>query len=196
MDISGEEIEDFRIESQRVTLVPLSPIHTQSYWSYHKLNFKQFRETVPYDTPDPPDYEDIEKAVDSELKMSTIGRALRFLAFEKNYQLGDLPIGDILIYNIIWAYSNSAHISYTVDSKWQGKGIATEMLREAVAYAFSVMGLHRLELNIMLNNKASVKVAENVGFQYEGVSRELQLLNGKWHDMKRYSLLSTEWNKG
>ena len=43
------------------------------------------------------------------------------------------------------------------------------------AYAFSVLGLHRLEANVMPRNKASLRVLEKNGFLNEGLSKYYQM---------------------
>jgi ribosomal-protein-alanine N-acetyltransferase len=64
-----------------------------------------------------------------------------------------------------------------------------------VEYAFDVLGLHRLEANIMPRNKASLRVVEKLGFSEEGLSRKLLLINGRWEDHVRMVKLNTALEK-
>ena len=50
------------------------------------------------------------------------------------------------------------------------------------AYAFSVLGLHRLEANVMPRNKASLRVLEKNGFLNEGLSKYYLNINEVWED--------------
>jgi RimJ/RimL family protein N-acetyltransferase len=141
--------EIFYLETDRLRLVPLSPELTLPYWSYHKLNFKYFRDSLPYSSYDePPEYEEIELAVLQELRMMEMDRAVRFLAFAREDLGMQLPLGDFLVYNIIRGYTDSAHIAYSVDHRHQGNRYCTEICRELINYCFSSLRLYRLEINI------------------------------------------------
>ena len=56
-------------------------------------------------------------------------------------------------------------------------------------YAFGGLGLLRVELLIDVENAASAKVAERVGYRREGVLRSLHLKGDRRADMIVYSLL-------
>ncbi len=71
----------------------------------------------------------------------------------------------------------------------------TEAVGKVVEYAFDVLGLHRLEANIMPRNKASLRVVEKLGFSEEGLSRKLLLINGRWEDHVRMVKLNMALEK-
>jgi ribosomal-protein-alanine N-acetyltransferase len=58
----------------------------------------------------------------------------------------------------------------------------TEALRAACAYAFSGMGLHRLQANHLPENLKSAAVLRRLGFAVEGYARDFLLINGRWRD--------------
>jgi RimJ/RimL family protein N-acetyltransferase len=46
-------------------------------------------------------------------------------------------------------------------------------------WAFSALGLARLQLSIAPGNNSSVRVAEKAGYRYEGLLRSLKVIRGK-----------------
>jgi len=72
-------------------------------------------------------------------------------------------------------------------SHW-GQGIATSMVREAVAWSARI-GLKRLELTVHTSNLAAVSVYLRCGFQVEGVRRSSLLVDGTYVDEYLMSLL-------
>jgi RimJ/RimL family protein N-acetyltransferase len=66
--------------------------------------------------------------------------------------------------------------------------VATAALRLAVRFAFAELGLKRVELVIAVGNQASIRVAEKVGAQQEGILGRRLLLGGEWRDAVVYSL--------
>jgi ribosomal-protein-serine acetyltransferase len=90
----------------------------------------------------------------------------------------------------------TGHVGYWLSSRAQGRGIVSRLLGEFVAYCFEDWKLHRLELHCAVANERSCRVAERIGFQCEGVLREARLVNGEFLDMKLFSLLRHEWERG
>jgi diamine N-acetyltransferase len=56
--------------------------------------------------------------------------------------------------------------------KDRNQGIATMALHELIRYAFTVLGLHQLFCNITIDNKASLRLFEKVGFTVTGIKKE------------------------
>lgn len=67
-----------------------------------------------------------------------------------------------------------AEIGYWVRAGARGRGMATRAVRLASAWAFEQGGVQRLQLRADVRNEASQKVAENAGFQREGVLRSVR----------------------
>lgn len=61
-----------------------------------------------------------------------------------------------------------------------------------VAYAFDVVGLHRVSLGVYSFNPRAQRVYEKVGFIREGVARDALLWDGQWHDEVLMAMLSTD----
>lgn len=101
-------------------------------------------------------------------------------------------IGMIGFHNIQRGAFLSCFISYRLDSQWVNRGLMSEALKKAVEIAFTDLGLHRIEANIMPKNKASIRVAEKLGFQNEGLARNYLKIGDKWEDHLHMVLLSED----
>ena len=74
----------------------------------------------------------------------------------------------------------------------QGRGVATELVREGLAIAFD-MGVHRVEAGCFAENTGSWKVMEKVGMRREiHTVRDCMHRDGQWHDGYGYAMLAEE----
>ena len=72
------------------------------------------------------------------------------------------------------------------DNNDKGKGYGKEALEVLCSYAKNTLNLHQLYCNIMLDNKASLKLFEQSGFTIIGVKKDWQLIQGEWTDEAMY----------
>ena len=63
-----------------------------------------------------------------------------------------------------------------------GRGYGTEATRLLLDYAFDVVGVHRVTLEVFDFNTRAQRVYEKCGFVREGVQREALYWHGQWHD--------------
>jgi RimJ/RimL family protein N-acetyltransferase len=83
---------------------------------------------------------------------------------------------------------HSAGLALGVARSHWGQGIATAMVREAVAWSARV-GLKRVELTVHTTNLAAVTVYLRCGFQVEGVRRSSLFVDGMYVDEYLMALL-------
>ena len=62
----------------------------------------------------------------------------------------------------------TGHVGYWCASESRGRGIMTRALRRVCRYALEEVGVERLDLTTDVENLASQRVAEKVGFRREG----------------------------
>ena len=86
----------------------------------------------------------------------------------------------------------TAELGYVVAPAARGRGIATEALRLLTDWAFTTLGLRRLELLISPENEASRRVAASCGYVREGVLRSLYVKQGIREDTELWSRLPTD----
>jgi len=103
-------------------------------------------------------------------------------------------IGGIGTHRIDWL-NRRVEIGYWIASRYQGRGIVTAACRAIIDHAFQEWKLNRVDIHCAEGNEKSSGIPKRLGFHFEGVLREVQLLNGAYHDIRVYSLLAREWKK-
>ncbi len=99
-------------------------------------------------------------------------------------------VGVINISEIAMGAFQSAYLGYYGMIQYAGQGLMSEALRQAIAFAFDDLGLHRLETNIQPGNVASIALVKRLGFRQEGFSERYLKIGGQWRDHERWALLS------
>lgn len=77
-----------------------------------------------------------------------------------------------------------ALVGYWTLPEARGRGVAGRALALASDWAFRYRGLHRLELGHALGHDVSCRIAERIGFRYEGTLRDAMFAEGR-HDAFR-----------
>jgi RimJ/RimL family protein N-acetyltransferase len=85
-------------------------------------------------------------------------------------------------------------IGFTIASRYQGHGYATEATRLLVGYLFAGRGKHKITASCDARNTASAALLERLGMRREGHLRESTWAKGEWTDDLLYGLLHDEWN--
>lgn len=107
--------------------------------------------------------------------------------------LDDHSIGFISVYRWSGEEWCKADIGFAIAKSYWGQGITTKALKLAVSQVFKDSpDLLRLQAFAALENKASQRVLEKVGFLKEGVLRNHSYLKGNIKDLVVLSLLSTD----
>ena len=79
--------------------------------------------------------------------------------------------------------------------RFYGRGLGSEATRLVIDYAFEVIGMHRIELEVYDFNPRARHVYEKIGFVYEGTKRDALLWDGAWVDCHCMGLLERDWNQ-
>jgi RimJ/RimL family protein N-acetyltransferase len=82
-------------------------------------------------------------------------------------------------------------LGYAVAPWARGRGVATETLRQLTRWAFAE-GMQRVTALISVDNPASSRVAEKVGYTFEGVLRSVHHVGGRRGDLQSWSILPGE----
>ena len=105
----------------------------------------------------------------------------------------DDVIGVITTSQIFRKGFQSAYLCFYGIQGQIGRGLMTEAVRLAVAYAFDELSLHRLEANVQPGNMRSIAFVERVGFRKEGFSPKYLSIDGAWSDHERWAILKEEF---
>jgi RimJ/RimL family protein N-acetyltransferase len=74
----------------------------------------------------------------------------------------------------------------------RGQGLGREVTRLVLAWGFDVLGLHRIELQVLATNRRAIDCYLACGFRKEGVRREAELYPDGWKDFLLMGLLGSE----
>ena len=95
---------------------------------------------------------------------------------------GSQLIGQITLGGVIYGALRGAHIGYWIDRNFANRGLTTTAVEALTEFAFSSLGLHRIEINIRPENEPSRKVAEKAGYHFEGERPRFLHIDGAWRD--------------
>ena len=104
-----------------------------------------------------------------------------------NELIGDIGIHFLPLDN--W----QVEIGFTISLKYQGKGFATEAVKQLLNYLFNNLRKHRVIASVDPENAASIRLLERVGMRKEGHFIK-SIWNGKgWADDITYAILEEDW---
>lgn len=79
------------------------------------------------------------------------------------------------------------------EASFWSRGYGTEAIRLALGYAFDVLGLNKVSLEVLAYNARGIRAYEKCGFQREGVHREDIYKDGRFFDVVRMGILAREF---
>jgi len=75
----------------------------------------------------------------------------------------------------------------------RGQGLGREVTRLVVSWSFDVLGLHRIQLEVLAGNSRAINCYLACGFRREGVRRDALLYPDGWKDLILMGLLQSEY---
>ncbi len=86
-----------------------------------------------------------------------------------------------------------AETGYELNRAFWRKGVMTEAMSTILTFAFSELGLHRIEAIIDIANERSKNLLLKLGFTYEGNLRQRFPFGDQFLDEHYFGLLKDEW---
>lgn len=86
-----------------------------------------------------------------------------------------------------------AMVGFWLAEGFTGQGIMTRSLRAIIDWAFSELGLIRIEIESSVENRAGCAVSERLGIRRESIRRQSNVINGVTHDMASYVAFADNW---
>ncbi|GAA2610178.1 GNAT family protein [Dactylosporangium fulvum] len=128
------------------------------------------------------------RAVHADLRRAARqGSAMPFAVCNDGTLVGQITLG-----NIVRRAFCSGYAGYWIDARFAGRGIIPTALALVVDHAFSVGGLHRIEVNIRPDNLASRRVVEKLGFRQEAYHHRYLHIDGDWRDHLGYAMTTED----
>ncbi|MUL36838.1 GNAT family N-acetyltransferase [Gloeocapsopsis dulcis] len=84
--------------------------------------------------------------------------------------------------------ANAAEVGYELASQFWQQGIMSEALRAILQYGFETTGLQYVIAEVMLENVASKKLLQKLGFQRHGILKQHGFWKGQYHDLEQFIL--------
>jgi len=104
-------------------------------------------------------------------------------------------IGDVA-FHIMKRDPRQAYIGYTFSRAQQGQGFANEAVRALLNYLFGVLDLHRVVAECDVENVASYRLLERLGFRREAHFIGSVLFKGAYASEYHYAMLKREFQNG
>lgn len=114
------------------------------------------------------------------------GATYSFLIFRR---IDDVLLGGITLSNLRRGVAQSATLGYWIGVPHGNQGYMTDSLAALLEFAFSRIGLHRIEAACLPANEASRRLLLRSGFREEGYAREYLRISGRWQDHQLYAIL-------
>lgn len=153
--------------------------------------YRSHRNVVKYQTWKPENIQEIETFIKSmsEIHPNIPGTWFQMAICKRET---DKIIGDIGLH-FLEKNLMEAEIGYTISPDFQGKGYATEAVREILNYLFGKLCKHRVFASVDPENKPSIALLERIGMRKEAHFRKNLFIYGEWVDDCIYAILDEEW---
>jgi ribosomal-protein-serine acetyltransferase len=90
------------------------------------------------------------------------------------------------------AMHRSANLGYWIRSSRQGQGVAAAAARLVARFGFAELGLIRIEIVTLPDNRASRRVAARLGATFEGIARQRLWAWDRAHDAAVHALIPAD----
>lgn len=84
--------------------------------------------------------------------------------------------------------ANAAEVGYELASQFWQQGIMSEALRAILQYGFETIKIEYVIAEVMLENVASSKLLQKLGFQRQGILKQHGFWKGQHHDLEEFLL--------
>ncbi len=102
-------------------------------------------------------------------------------------------LGVVTLHSFAWRHQRT-EVGFWLIPAERGAGIGTEAVTLCVDWAFTGLGMRRVEMTTLPALAPVLAIAERLGFRHEGVMRERELENGERLDVVMLGILQDEWS--
>lgn len=96
------------------------------------------------------------------------------------------PTGPVLGHcnysNVVRGAFQACTLGYSIDQRWEGRGVMREALQASIAHVFGPLQMHRIMANYIPTNERSGALLRRLGFVIEGYARDYLFIGGAWRD--------------
>lgn len=177
-------------------VITLRPLLTSDERLWHELRQVNARHVGPWEPTLPPGSRVVAPVTFRQLvrdfdTQARVGESLPWCI-----EVGGAIVGQVHIFGITAGASRSAAVGYWVAQTVARRGIASRAVALAIDYALGPGKLHRIEINIRVDNAASLGVAHRLGLRDEGVRERFLHIDGQWRDHRSFAMTTEELGPG
>ena len=137
--------------------------------------------------------DDTRSMIESLIAAQTFGTGFHWVVRHGEKVVGLVSLIDVRRRHRAWSL-NRAELAYWITPAAQGHGFATDAALAAMRFGFGALGLHKVLVYHAADNPRSGRVIEKLGFRLVGVEREAFSKQGRWHDLRHYEMLESEFD--
>ncbi|GAB2455258.1 GNAT family N-acetyltransferase [Jatrophihabitans fulvus] len=176
-----------------VGAVTLRPPRLRDGRPWSEIRLRNERWLVPWEPSSPHPWSERNAvgawpALHSSLKQAA--RRGMMLPFMVEY--GGRLVGQVNVSNVVHGVLRSCTIGYWIDSAVAGRNITPTAVALVMDHCFARVGMHRIEIDIRPENKASLRVVEKLGLRREGYYERFLDIDGAWRDHAAFALTIEE----
>jgi ribosomal-protein-alanine N-acetyltransferase len=117
--------------------------------------------------------------------------AVRFALVRRDDPAGPV-VGHCNFNQIVRGCFQACVLGYSVDHRWEGRGMMREALSAALPFMFDGVGLHRIMANYIPTNERSGRLLARLGFVVEGRAQNYLFIDGAWREHVLTSLTNPD----
>lgn len=178
---------EFQVDENIKLVLPL-PHHAAEIARVVRENLEHLKPWLPWATDDY-SLESARDYIKNNLQELAQGVGLAASVVHENKILGQIG------HHHLNSVNKSTNIGYWIAADMQGKGIMTKCCRVFINYAFDELKLNRVQINCNVENTKSRAIPERLGFQLEGIHRQVEFSHNRFGDWAVYAMLRQDWKK-
>ena len=162
----------------------LQPLRFRDRAQWNRVRAENREWLSPWEATIPPISQESYRELPSFYEMVRIlnhearaGRSMSFAIWQGRNLIGQISLG-----GIIYGALRGGNIGYWIDRNYANRGYTTKAVEMLTQYAFEVLRLHRVEINLRPENASSRRVAEKAGYLLEGERPRYLHIDGQWRD--------------
>ena len=182
-----------RLETSRIALRAPRAIDIAELRSLLSRNADHLRPWSPSPPPgtNPLGFTELGRTIAKQRRDWKTGTAFVFVALLR--QAREPIIGRVALTSIARGPWQSAQLGYWIDAANGGRGLMSEGVELALAFAFEQLRLHRVQAAVMPSNRPSRRILAKRGFREEGYAERYLRIGSAWEDHVIYGLTAEEW---
>jgi [ribosomal protein S5]-alanine N-acetyltransferase len=126
------------------------------------------------------------------IEAQILGKAFHWVVRHGEVVVGLISLIDVRRMHRTWTL-NRAELAIWITSAGKGQGFATEGGQAVMHFAFGPLRLHKLLAYHALDNLQPARIVEKLGFRLVGDELEAFSKHGRWHDLRHYEMLLSEF---